>query len=220
MTPTINIQKSRGRAHPEQFEHLKELCSGFLKSQIPESNIVLEADFARYIPLFNKEQSNALGEDAITELATEYRGRFSLQHAVKIISAEIVDQPSEDAAFYIPDKKYHRVVLVLPPMFRSLKTLNELGPKVPALIDALMTTTARKDNINLGGVDYCKEVERAIHLANPESDREKFVQNVRETEKKFEEARNGTTSVTQDQDSADNNSQDDTIVTGDLPFEW
>lgn len=219
MTPTINVQKSHGRAHPEQFEHLKELCSGFLKSQIPESNIILESDFSRYIPLFNKEQSNALGEDAITELATEYRGRFSLQHAVKIISAEIVDQPTSDSAYYAPDKKYHRIVLVLPPMFRSLKTLNELGPKVPALIDALMTTTARKDNINLGGVDYCKEVERAIKLVNPESDREKFVQHVRETEKKFEEARDGVTESSPQQ-SVDNNSQDSAIVTDDLPFEW
>lgn len=221
MTPTINVKPGKsGKAHPEQLEYLKELCSNYLKSQIPEGNIVLESDFSRYIPLFNKEQNDALGKEAVTELATEYRGRFSLQHAIKIISAEVVDQPSEDAAFYAQDKKYHRVVLELPPMFRPLKTLNELGPRVPTLIDALMTTTARKDNLALGGVDYCKEVERAVALVNPESDKEKFIQHVKDTERKFNEARSEVRDAEVAPVVSDNKSQDDAILTDDLPFVW
>lgn len=220
MTPEIKPTRKSGMSHPDQFAHLKELCTGFLAAQIPESNIVPEAEFSKYIPLFNRDKSNELGEEAITDLTVEYRGRFSLQHPIKIISAEIVDKSDKDAVYYAADKKYHKVVLELPPVFRPLKTLNDLGGRVPSLIDALMTTSARKDKLNLGGIDYCKEVEQAMRLANPESDKAKYIQQLRASEEKFEEMKQGHVSSDTETPSDNNKSRDDTIITDDLPFEW
>lgn len=162
-------------------------CSAFLRDSIPSTNIILEADFAKYIPLFNEKAIEEMGEDVAKKLADEYRGRFSLHHPIKIINTEITEDPNVEAAIYPEDGRRHVIVMMLPPVFKRVKTLNEIyttdekgnkihQSKMPFLIDGLFNTSLRTDPISKGKhAEYVFNVARALHIANPETDREQII---------------------------------------------
>ena len=74
-------QAPKKQEKPEGFdEDLDRACKEFLKNNIPVSNIVFVEEFAKYLPLFNKEMHKTLDPKAKTQLTQEYFGRFSPQH--------------------------------------------------------------------------------------------------------------------------------------------
>ena len=206
--------------HPEQFSNLMNMCSEFLKAKIPPSNIVPESEFAEFIPLFNEESIKELGKDGIDKLAKKYRGRFSLQHPIHIISAEQADDTEGDVIKSPHDNKFHRIVITLPPMFRSLRTLNDLGERVPSLIDALMNTVARKDTYMNSTNDYYRGIAEAMSMANPSKDKQKSVDEFVRIDEKFKHLKSTADEEPVRPVAPSIKTQDDAITTGSSMFEW
>ena len=130
-------------------QQLTEMCRSFLKVQIPAGNIISAGKFARFAPLFNKEAVAKMSETEQKRLYTEYRRTFSLQHPIKVYGNEVPDPEStpSEVVFVTTDNEYHEVVYTIPPMFRQIRTLNELGSSTAAgLINSFLNTAIKSDN--------------------------------------------------------------------------
>ena len=131
----------RLKARPEGLMPAKELyalCASFVKRAIPESNIVLEQDFDKFMPLFNAKLKERLSEDEWVELSAEYSSRFSLQHCIQVLSNTL----DEKGVLYPKDHRHHRLVRTIPPFFNRVKTLNEFSDKAPVLISKLFNAVS------------------------------------------------------------------------------
>ena len=154
------------------ISRIVQMGKGFLESAVPSSNVVLDGDFAKYIPLFNAEAIKKMGEEKIAELYREYRGRFSLQHPIKIVIRQEAG-PTDIGAYYPPDDANYKVVKVLPPMYHRVKTLNDLGPRVCALMDAFFNTSTTNDvQMKAKNTMYAKAIAEAIHKVNSQDDKD------------------------------------------------
>ena len=120
------------------------LGRGFIQSAVPSANVVLDSEFAKYAPLFQSEVLKTMDSDKAKALYEEYKGRFSLQHPVKVVTRQ-VPGPNDVGAYYAPLNQNLRVVRVLPPVYRQMRTLNEAGPEACRLIDAFLNTSKSND---------------------------------------------------------------------------
>ncbi len=145
-------------------EDLTRQCREFMSVAVPESNIVFVDEFDKYMPLFNKERNKEAGEAETSRLYLEYSGRFSPQHPILILE-RIQD---DNGVLYPSLMTRYKLVRKVPPRFRRVSTLNELGEKVPALINAFFNATAHPG----GPGDHRKEqYARAIASALVDADK-------------------------------------------------
>lgn len=166
--PAANLQTVTRRDR----SMLTEDCKAFLRVQIPESNIVSYNKFHKYFALFNKEAIAKLSESEQKRLYEQYCRTFSLQHPIKIYGRSVED-PEEykgDVVYVAEDRSYHEVMHTIPPMFRQLRTLNELGSGVAAgLINSFLNNAIKSDNPS-AQVEYEKYgyvIGRLIEAINP-----------------------------------------------------
>ena len=178
--PMISQNIQRGRVpnpHPSMRPHqrpkkekpeglgddLIRQCRDFLSIEVPSSNIVFVDEFSKYIPLFNKEAYERTDPNDIDHLAREYNSRFSMQHPIQILRREI----DPNGIYHQGTRKKHKLDHTIPPMFRRVSTLNNLGKKIPALINAFMNASSK----DTGPGDprkqqYAHAIAQAISMAD------------------------------------------------------
>ena len=129
-------------------DQLTDMCASFLKIRIPSGNIISVGKFTKFAPLFNKEAVSKMTENMQKKLYDEYRRTFSLQHPIKIYGNAVDPDETKVEVIYVEDDDmYHEVVYTIPPMFRQIKTLNELGSDTAAtLINSFLNTAVKSDN--------------------------------------------------------------------------
>lgn len=138
--PPMRPQQRPKKEKPEGLgDDLIRQCRDFLSIEVPSSNIVFVDEFSRYIPLFNKEAYERSDPNAIDHLAREYNSRFSMQHPIQILSREI----DPNGIYHQGTRKKYKLDRTVPAMFRRVSTLNNLGKKIPALINAFMNASSK-----------------------------------------------------------------------------
>lgn len=152
---------------PEQEdEQLFAQCRAFLAIAVPKQNIVLESEFGKFMPLFNNKLREQVESDDLNKLCQEYFRTFSMQHPIQILSNGT--DPSGRGPVYPGDNRSHHLVQTIPAIHRRVNTLNELGEKVPTLINALFNSTVSKKNnplVNNQG-QYADSIGKAVAMAN------------------------------------------------------
>jgi len=166
MRPTGMPPGARSRRPPRPKECDDDLirqCREILAAKIPESNVVFVDEFERYMPLFNQELRGEMEENAARALCREFHGRFSLQHPIKILAREY-----DPNGFMHPTyKKRFKLEKEIPAQFRQVSTLNDVGMKVPALINAFFNATAQPSGpFDERKAKYAKAIADAIGLAD------------------------------------------------------
>ena len=144
-----NVQVQGIKPSSSERDQLTEMCRSFLKVQIPAGNIISAGKFAKFVPLFNKEAVSKMSETEQKRLYNEYRRTFSLQHPIKVYGNSVPDpeEATGEVVFVPSDEEYHEVAYTIPPMFRQIKTLNELGSNTAAgLINSFLNTAIKSDN--------------------------------------------------------------------------
>ena len=108
----------------------------FLQAAATGQNVVLEADFKKYLPLFNRESLSRLTNQEAQELMYEYNTTFDLTCPIHVISPELDEK---NGIVYIGfenrqgDGLKHKVLMTFPPARRRLKTMNQLGVSLDAI---------------------------------------------------------------------------------------
>ena len=162
--PMQRPQQRPKRQPPDGLgDDLIRQCREFLSIEVPSSNIVFVDEFARYMPLFNKQAYERTEPTVIDELAREYNRRFSMQHPIQILKREVDDQ----GIYHQGTRKRHKLDRTIPAMFRRVSTLNDLGKKIPALMNAFMNATSK----DAGPGDprkkqYAQAIAHAIAMAD------------------------------------------------------
>ena len=126
---------------------LLDSCAKFLTEVLPGKNVITEVEAKHFLPLFNKEMFKKLSEDQVQKLTSEYQMKFSMYHPLKIISyGEYDDSP---AGVYWPgDKKKHKLITELPPVFKSVIEIGSLGGNASDLMTMFMNTTRSATPLN------------------------------------------------------------------------
>ena len=148
---------------PELDQDLIRQCREFLSIEVPASNIVFVEEFARYMPLFNKELAEHTEPGLLDDIARDYNSRFSMQHPIQILSREIDPQ----GVYSQKTRKRHKLDRTIPAMFRRVSTLNDLGKKIPSLMNAFFNATSKSSgpgDIRKG--DYAQQIAEAIAMAD------------------------------------------------------
>lgn len=172
-----------GSSEMSSRRDLNELCKSFMASDAPDQNIILESEFNKYMPLFNKEQMEKMSQDQRIALNKEYSSRFSLRHPIYVLSMEI-DQ--EQGKYCPSDQQKHKVAAVLPPVFRQLNTLNVLGPDAVDLVTAFFNSSKDENNpVDNRADKYAFLLAYAMALANPPEQAEEAVRKFSEAERKL-----------------------------------
>lgn len=164
---------------PEELDgELIDQCRAFLAVQVPESNILFVDEFNKYMPLFNKVQQSQTNETVLKDLSDEYFGRFSTQHPIQILSRE----PDPQGVFYRKHKGRFKLEKTIPPLFRRAGALNELGAKVPALINAFFNATINPSSpYDTRKAEYAQSIAQALIMTDQKngsraSDEQRFKQ--------------------------------------------
>ena len=145
---------------PELDDDLIKQCREFLAVEVPSTNIVFADEFSSFMPL------------------CEYNSIFSMQHPIQILTRT----PDPNGVYHPGSRKKYKIDRVIPAMFRRVSTLNDLGPKVPALMNAFMNATSRPANpYDDRKATYAKAIAQAIQTADNkegkiEAQRKKFRQ--------------------------------------------
>ena len=159
----------------EELQSLVESCSEFLKADIPEDNIIPESEFSKFLPLFNNQLFSKLSDDKVHELCDEYNNRFSTRHPIKIIASR---EATADDETIVKDRQRYVVVATIPPLFRSIRTLNEVGAKLPNLIVALYNASQRNTPVDNSMQKFSSYIGQALQIGgnmdNPDQERAKF----------------------------------------------
>lgn len=164
MAMVFKKQQNPSKQKPSEIDDgLIRQCKEFLAIKVPASNIVFVEEFAPYMPLFNKALSEQTDPVVMDKIAKDYNSRFSLQHPIQILSQEI----DPKGVYHPGTRKYHKLNRTIPAMFRRVSTLNDLGKKVPTLINALWNAT----NHSSGPADtrkaqYSQQIAKAIVMAD------------------------------------------------------
>lgn len=133
----------------ELDDDLFRQCREFLAIETPETNIVFVEEFMRFMPLFNKELFDKMEPKDVEMLGREYNSRFSMQHPIKIITRE--EDPN--GIYHPATRKRYKLNQTIPAMFRRVSTLNNLGKKIPTLMNAFMNASTTSS----GPFDHRKE---------------------------------------------------------------
>ena len=189
MTPTFTGRngavpkkhlKGRGGRRDLQIARFAKI---YEEEYILHRNTVTQGEFARYMPLFNKEMLSKLSDAEKTELAYNYNQRFNPMEPVRVIDQNKLDP---NGAFWLEDRQRHLVIFTLPPSRPKLRTVNELGPEAAQAAAELMASAAR----TAGPFDdrskkYSAQLAALIDKANSES----MVEQQKEFNKIHEELR-------------------------------
>lgn len=164
MPMVFKKQENPSKEKPAELDDdLLRQCKEFLAIKVPSTNIVFVEEFARYMPLFNKALKEQMDPNEVDNLAREYNSRFSLQHPIQILTQEL----DEHGVVHPGTRRRHKLDRTIPPMFRRVSTLNDLGKKVPALMNAFWNAT----NHSSGPGDprkqqYAQQIAKAIVMAD------------------------------------------------------
>ena len=159
-----NPEARNNRPPPSDLDDdLIKQCREFLAIQVPVSNIVFVDQFAKYMPLFNKNLHDQADTEEITELYKEYYGRFSMQHPIQILSRE-----RDDHGVMHPEiRERFRLERTIPATFRRVSSLNDLGETVPALVNAFFNATTQPSGpFDKRKEDYAHAIAQAIGMAD------------------------------------------------------
>jgi len=138
-------------------------CREFMKVSVPSSNIVFADEFGKFMPLFNKALYEQTEPNDIDALGREYNSRFSMQHPIQILTR--VRDPN--GVLYPGDRNRYKLDRTVPAMFRRVSTLNDLGKKVPALMNAFFNaTTSNANPFDQRKANYAKAIAEAVGAAD------------------------------------------------------
>ena len=138
-------------------------CKEFMAVAVPSSNIIFADEFNKFMPLFNKTLYDQTEPTDIDELAREYNSRFSMQHPIQLLT-RVRD---ERGVLYPGDRHRYKLDKEIPAMFRRVSTLNNLGRKVPALMNALYNSVVKTSGpFDHRKAEYSKAIAQAIGLAD------------------------------------------------------
>lgn len=126
---------------------LLDSCSQFLNEVLPGKNVITEVEAKHFLPLFNKEMFKRLTEEQLQKLTMEYQMKFSMYHPLKIISYGEYDN-SEQGVYWPGDKKKHKLITELPPVFKSVVEIGQLGGNASDLMTMFMNTTRSATPMN------------------------------------------------------------------------
>jgi hypothetical protein len=144
-------------------EDLDNACREFLKNKVPVSNIVFTDEFSKYLPLFNKQMNESMDKDELTLLGKDYFGRFSPQHNIYVLTHE----PDENGMKHPSGPGLYKIDKVIPPTFRRVSSLNDVGKKVPVLITAFFNATTNPSGpFDNRKAMYAKQIADAIGLGD------------------------------------------------------
>jgi len=135
------------------------------------------------------------------------------------VSTDIATPDEKTECVYFEEAHaYRRVLHTLPPMFKPLHTLNELGAKVPALINSFANTATTDNPLDHRNEMYGQAIAEALRRVNPETEKKKCVEEFNKAEETLLRQRElGNTEPTE---AVCNNSQnDDTPIKG-VEIEW
>lgn len=148
-----------------KHDDLQDLCAQFLNTVLPGKNVISEHQAKKFIPLFNKEEFSKLSESQLEKLTSEYQMTFSMYHPIKVIaSGEYDDSPK--GVFWPVSGKHHKLIIELPPVFRSVTEIGALGGNVSDLMTMFMNTTRNATPMNDRTNVVKDAIIAAIHRAN------------------------------------------------------
>lgn len=161
--PFGNPQQERAPRPKELDTDLINQCRAFLAIEVPNSNILFVEDFDKYMVLFNKERFNDATPEERDIIGREYHSVFSMQHPIKLLSHE----HDPNGVMHPIAREKFKVVSTIPATFRRVSTLNDLGEKVPTLMNAFMNANSS----SAGPFDprkgqYAKAIAEAINTAD------------------------------------------------------
>lgn len=194
---------------------LTEMCKSFLKVQIPSNNIISVGKFSKFVPLFNAEAVSKMSESEQKRLYSLYNREFSLQHPIKVYGQPVNPEESNRPTVYVQsDDAYHEVLYTIPPMFRQLRTLNELGSETAAgLINSFLNTAIKSDN-PIAQAEFEKYgfvIGKLLTDLNPQDD---------SANKQFEEAEHNLVDHGENGGDTPKNSQSDSDAMIDMSEDW
>ena len=164
MREKIKYGKNESATRPRDIDDdLIKQCREFLAVEVPSSNIVFADEFNRFMPLFNKSLYESTDADEVDKLAREYNSIFSMQHPIQVLSRT----PDPQGVLHPGTRKRYRIDRVIPAMFRRVSTLNDLGKKVPTLINAFFNATSTAVGpFDKRNVQYAHAIAEAIRTAD------------------------------------------------------
>lgn len=130
-----------------KHDDLQDLCAQFLNTVLPGKNVISEHQAKHFLPLFNKEEFAKLSESQIEKLTSEYQMTFSMYHPLKVIASGEYDN-SPNGVFWPVSGKHHKLIIELPPVFRSVTEIGSLGGNVSDLMTMFMNTTRNATPMN------------------------------------------------------------------------
>ena len=166
---------SGGWGSQEWQDSFNQLSEQFLNSIEAGKNVILESEWAKYLPLFQKSALSELSNEAATKLAAEYNYKFSPYEPITVISQEL--DPNgvvytgfryNESDIRVGDGQKHKVVAIYPARFRKLKTINALGPERSHEVIGLLSAAAMSQNGLDPRMDRAyKQVSDALDEVNP-----------------------------------------------------
>ena len=98
-------------------------------------NVILENDFKKFLPLFNRDAISRMTDTEVAELMYEYSTSFDATRPIHVISNELDDNGILYVGFEkrIGDGKKHKLLMTFPPSRRRLKTMNEAKVSLEAI---------------------------------------------------------------------------------------
>ena len=107
----------------------------FLENADAGMNVILEQDFKKFLPLFNRDAISRMTSAEVSELMYEYSTSFDATRPIHVISNELDDNGILYVGFEnrIGDGKKHKLLMTFPPSRRRLKTMNEAKVSLEAI---------------------------------------------------------------------------------------
>jgi len=162
--PPKKHTKSRGGRKDLQIAKYAKI---YEEEYILYRNVVTNSEFAKFMPLFNKEAISRLSDSEKTDLAYEYNQRFNPMEPVRVIDPTKMDP---NGAFWLQDRQRHLVVFTLPPSRPKLLTVNELGPEAAQYAAEMMASASKTAGpFDDRSKEYSKALAGLIDRANKES---------------------------------------------------
>lgn len=164
MAEKIQYRRNPTKERPSELDDdLIQKCKAFLAVEVPNSNIIFADEFNRFMPLFNKSLYESTDAAEVDALAREYNSRFSMQHPIQVLTRT----PDPNGVTYPGSRKKYRIDRVIPAMFRKVSTLNDLGKKVPALMNAFLNSTSTSTGpFDKRKATYADAIAKAIRMAD------------------------------------------------------
>lgn len=140
------------------MEEICDILGPELDKQVRTMNTLPHYEFAKYLPLFQTEGVDKVGEDEYRDLCHEWCDRVSLYEKVDIID------PSYEGE--------NKVIFSLPAMYSRLNTINHAGEGMERVADYFADTLIRDTRFTGEMVESLDMMVKAISAAqDPLEDR-------------------------------------------------